>query len=146
MKWAELREEEFDDAVKKTGGVCVIPVGCYEMHGQHLPVRTDVFEAEAICFAAAEMEPICVFPAFEFGDSSPLVRWSGAVRLEPKLMLRVLENYCTEIARHGFNKIVLVNFHGGNVPFLEYFMSAINYSRENLPFFPASLRRSLTIL
>jgi creatinine amidohydrolase len=141
MKWAELREEEFDDAVKKTGGVCIIPVGCYEMHGQHLPVRTDVYEAEALAFAAAEREPACVFPAFEFGDSSPLVRWNGAVRMEPKMMLRILEGYCTEIARNGFDKIILLNFHGGNVPFLNYFMSYISYKQRDftvLSAFPAA--------
>ena len=52
FKWAELREEEFEDAAKAANGLCIVPVGCYEMHGQHLPVRTDVYQAEASADAA----------------------------------------------------------------------------------------------
>ena len=131
MNWAELREEEFADAVKESGGVCIIPVGCYEMHGQHLPVRTDVYQAEAIAREAAKLEPACVFPAFEFGDSNDLVEWKGAIRLDPELMLEMLECYCTEIARHGFNKIILLNYHGGNAGFLRYFCNMLDYKQRD---------------
>ena len=41
MIWEYLREEEFSNAVETSKGVCVIPMGCLEMHGQHLPVGTD---------------------------------------------------------------------------------------------------------
>ena len=68
MKWMELREEEFEEAVQRSGGLCVVPVGCFEMHGQHLPVGTDVYEAVAVAEKAAEMEDVVIFPAFEFGD------------------------------------------------------------------------------
>ena len=131
MNWAELREEEFAAAVKETDGLCIIPVGCYEMHGQHLPVRTDVYQAEAIAKEAAKLEPACVFPAFEFGDSTALVEWKGAIRLDPQIMLEVLECYCTEIARNGFNKIVLLNYHGGNIGFLRYFMNMLDYKQRD---------------
>ena len=131
IKWAELREEEFEDAVKKSDGLCMIPVGCFEMHGQHLPVRTDVYEAEAIAEAAAELETAVVFPAFEFGAVASLVEWKGAVRLDPHLMLDLLENYCTEIARNGFDKILLVNYHGGNTGFLGHFGNVLSYKYRN---------------
>ncbi len=128
LKWAELREEEFEDAVKQSDGLCIIPVGCYEMHGQHLPVRTDVYEAEAIAEAAAGLECAVLFPAFEFGQVSGLVEWKGAVRLDPHLMLDLLENYCTEIARQGFDKILLLNYHGGNHNFLGYFTNMLAHT------------------
>ena len=41
MKWEYLREEEFEEAIERCGGLCVIPLGCLEKHGQHLPVGTD---------------------------------------------------------------------------------------------------------
>jgi creatinine amidohydrolase len=131
IKWAELREEEFEDAVKKSDGLCLVPVGCFEMHGQHLPVRTDVYQAEAIAEAAAKLETAVVFPAFEFGAVSSLVEWRGAVRLDPHLMLDLLENYCTEIARNGFDKIMLVNYHGGNTGFLGYFSSMLGHKHRD---------------
>lgn len=131
MLWEELREEEFEAAIEKTEGLCVIPVGCFEMHGQHLPVATDVFEADAIVKMAAEIEPVCVFPAFRFGDVSSLVEWKGSVRLEPELMMKLLENLCNEISRNGFKKIMLYNFHGGNVDFLNFFERSMMYRKKD---------------
>jgi creatinine amidohydrolase len=125
IKWAELREEEFEDAVKKSDGLCVIPVGCFEMHGQHLPVGTDVYEAEAVAEELAKLEDAVVFPAFAFGDVAGLVDFKGGVNLDPILRLQLLENYCEEIGRHGFDKILLLNYHGGNPAFLTYFMNML---------------------
>ena len=142
IKWAELREEEFADAVKKSDGLCIIPVGCYEMHGEHLPVGTDVYEAVAVAEAAAEIETAVVFPDFTFGDVCGLVDRRGAVNLDPELRLRLLECYCTEIARNGFDKILLLNYHGGNPAFLTYFMNAMDHKHHEydvLSCFPVPL-------
>ena len=37
MYWEYLREEEFKEAIEESKGLCVVPVGCMEKHGQHLP-------------------------------------------------------------------------------------------------------------
>lgn len=143
MNWGDLREEEFENVIKETDGLCIIPVGCYEMHGQHLPVRTDVYEAEAIAMAAAEIEPACVFPAFEFGSVAGLVSKKGSIRLEPSLMIKLLENMCDEAYRNGFDKILLLNFHGGNTYFLNHFISTYRYTNKQytvLYQFPANSR------
>ncbi len=121
IRWTDLREEEFKDAIKTTDGLCIIPIGCYEMHGQHLPVGTDVQEAIAVAEKAAELEPMCVFPAFEYGDVSGLINRKGSVILDPDVVMNLLANYCREIARNGFDKILLMNFHGGNSSLLGQF-------------------------
>ena len=28
MRWEELREEQFEEAIERSKGVCVIPIGC----------------------------------------------------------------------------------------------------------------------
>lgn len=142
MKWMELREEEFEEAVQRSGGLCVVPVGCFEMHGEHLPVGTDVYEAVAVAEKAAEMEDVVIFPAFEFGDVAGLVEWRGGVNLDPVLRLQLLENYCTEIARAGFDKILLLNYHGGNPAFLNYFTNMLQHKKYDfnvLSCFPVPL-------
>ena len=48
MLWENLREEEFEGAIEKSNGVCIVPVGCLEKHGQHLPVGTDVIHVTEI--------------------------------------------------------------------------------------------------
>ena len=129
--WEELREEEFDIAIEKTGGLCVIPIGCFEMHGEHLPVATDVMQAEVIARMAAEIESACIFPSFRFGDVAGLVDWKGSVRLDPELLLRLLENLCEEIARNGFKKIMFVNYHGGNSAMLSYLVRSLMYKKRD---------------
>ena len=36
MRWEELREEGFQGAIARPKGVCVLPLGCLEKHGQAL--------------------------------------------------------------------------------------------------------------
>ena len=148
MFWGDLRQEEFENVIKETDGLCIVPLGCYERHGEHLPVRTDVFEAEALAKATAELEPACVFPAFEFGDVTGLVEYKGSIRLEPSLMMALLENYCDEIARNGFDKILLLNFHGGNQNFMNLFINSLGYKPRNysvMGIFPAETEGPLSV-
>ena len=62
MLWENLREEEFKDAIEKSKGVCILPIGCLEKHGQHMPVGTDVIQVAEIARMAAEEEDAVVFP------------------------------------------------------------------------------------
>ena len=48
MKWEYLREEEFEGAIERSGGLCVMTLGCLEKHGQHLPVGTDSLKGDRI--------------------------------------------------------------------------------------------------
>ena len=54
MQWENLREEEFNNAIERSGGLCVIPIGCLEMHGQHLPLGTDTKTCSYIANEAAK--------------------------------------------------------------------------------------------
>ena len=55
MLWENLREEEFENAIEKAKGVCIVPVGCLEKHGQHLPVGTDEIHITEIARIARAM-------------------------------------------------------------------------------------------
>ena len=48
MKWEELNVLEFSLAVKKTCGVVLVPIGCWEKHGNHMPIGTDIILAREI--------------------------------------------------------------------------------------------------
>ena len=122
MLWEELREEEFESAIEISGKVCVVPIGCLEMHGQHLPVGTDTKTCHYIAKMAAEIEPVCVFPGLYFGDVLGLYMWRGTIAFSTELLLKMLSELCSEIARNGFKKILLLNGHGGNVALLQNFL------------------------
>ena len=109
MLWEELREEEFEEAIRKSGKVCVLPLGCLEMHGQHLPVGTDTMTCSYIAREAAKIEPVVVFPGQWFGSVPGLNMWRGTIDLSLELRLRILDELCSEIARNGFKKILILN-------------------------------------
>jgi creatinine amidohydrolase len=121
MKWAELTSPELAEAAKTTGGVCVLPMGVYEKHGDHLPVGMDVFFSNTVAARAAEIEPAVVFPNHFYGQIVEGKHWPGAIAIKHDLMVALLENVCEEIARNGFKKILILNGHGGNEGFLALF-------------------------
>jgi len=131
MLWENLREEEIKQAAEISGGVCVMPMGCLEMHGQHLPLNTDNLIAEATALGAAEKEPVCIFPTFKLGDIQGLTSHYGSVILSVELQQAMLEEMCAEIARNGFKKILILNAHGGNPSMLHNFIRSTKNKRKD---------------
>ncbi len=139
MLWENLREEEFDDVIETSKGVCVVPVGCLEKHGQHLPVGTDVIHITEIAKRAAEIEPVCVFPTMYFGEKTGAGEFKGTVIFSPELRLQILKETCNEIFRNGFDKILLYNGHGGNQTMISYFSRSVLYEKNEYSVFDYSL-------
>lgn len=114
MNWEKITCGDFKRSVEATGGVCLVPVGCLEKHGNHLPLGTDIAIARAVAERASLIEPFMVFPYYPFGFVSEVRHKAGTVSLSFELQHRILEQLCGEIARNGFRKIVFGNGHGGN--------------------------------
>ncbi len=139
MLWENLREEEFKEAIQKSAGVCIVPVGCLEKHGQHLPVGTDVIHITEIARRAAEEEAACVFPTMYFGEKTGAGEFLGTVIFSPGLRLQILKETCDEIYRNGFDKILLYNGHGGNQAMISYFLRSVLYEKTPYSVFDYSL-------
>jgi creatinine amidohydrolase len=124
FKMEELTSPKFIPAVAKAGGVCVIPLGIIEKHGPHLPLGTDLFEAREIAFNAANKEYAVIFPPYYAGQIFEAKHQPGAIAYSADLMWKMLEETCNELSRNGLKKIILMNGHGGNTSFLQYFCQA----------------------
>ena len=143
MLWENLREEEFEDAIKRSGGLCVMVLGCLEKHGQHLPVGCDSIKGDGIAKEAAKLEDVVIFPtalwlgnvmgAHSLKTKEDIDRLGkhGFIGINPHTLLTVLEELCDEIARNGFNKILILNSHGGNRDLLNYFVKSQCYNKKN---------------
>lgn len=121
FKMEELTSPKFAKAVDLARGVCVIPLGIIEKHGPHLPLGTDLFEAREIAFNAAGKEYAVVFPPYFVGQIFEAKHQPGAIAYSAELMWKMLEETCGELSRNGLKKIILVNGHGGNTSFLQFF-------------------------
>lgn len=121
VQWEELTASDFPTAVKQAKGVCVLPIGVIEKHGPHLPLGTDVIAARAAAIGAAQREYAVVFPYYYFGQIYEARHQPGCVTIPPELLTSLLQAVCDEIARNGFEKVLIVNGHGGNTDWLRYF-------------------------
>ena len=139
MLWENLREEEFDNAIKESKGLCILPVGCLEKHGQHLPVGTDVIHITEIAKRAAEIETAMVFPTMYFGEKTGAGEFKGTVIFSPELRLQILKETCNEIYRNGFDKILIYNGHGGNQTMISYFSRGVLYEKTPYSVFDYAL-------
>ena len=67
-RWLYRTAEDFDELRKASNDTCVIPMGCVEKHGLHLPLGIDILHSSHIAHMASQLETCCVFPDFTFGD------------------------------------------------------------------------------
>lgn len=122
-RWLYTNSYDFDALRDASKGTCVIPMGCIEKHGLHLPLGTDIIEASHVAYKASQIETFCVFPDYIFGDypdGSPTAP-AGSVTVSPNLQVALLEELCEQISRNGYKKIILYNAHGGNNPLIAFF-------------------------
>lgn len=130
-RWLYTTSEDFPVLRAASKEVCVIPMGCVEKHGLHLPLGTDIMQASAITYEASKIETFCVFPDFTFGDvpeDYPNMP-AGTITLPLETEMLLLEQLCKQIARNGFKKIMIFNYHGGNGLWLKAFLRKL----ENKP-------------
>ncbi|MFH0963805.1 MAG: creatininase family protein [Planctomycetota bacterium] len=121
MNWIEMTPAGLRRAARTCKGVCVVPTGCLECHGDHMPLGTDCFQVDAMVERAARIEPVVKFPIYFQTQISEARHIPGTFSLPSRLLWDLLESTLDEIARNGFRKIVIVNGHGGNYAFLRYF-------------------------
>jgi creatinine amidohydrolase len=121
VRYEELTAPDFVQAVARSQSTCVIPVGILEKHGPHLPLGTDLLDCREVSLRAAKKEYTLVFPEYYFGQIFEAQHQPGTIAYSARIMIDLLQETCDQLARNGIKKIILVNGHGGNDQFLQYF-------------------------
>jgi len=122
MEWEEMTTYDLEEYAKKEDAVAIVPVGCLEAHGPHLPLGTDILAVEKIALLAAEREEVVVLPPLPYAWTSVHTGYSGAINMKAEVLLTFWGNIFDEIARNGCKKIILLNGHGGNKGILWVFI------------------------
>lgn len=122
-RWLYVTSEELPALREASGKVCLIPMGCVEKHGLHLPLGQDIMQSSHISYLASQLETVTVFPDFIFGDVCGRVPYNpvGDITLPLETLVLLLEQLCEQISLNGYDKILLYNGHGGNVAWLNAF-------------------------
>jgi creatinine amidohydrolase len=96
---------------------CIIPVAATEQHLEHLSMEHDWRSVMHIaCEAASRMQPaVIVAPAMNIGISEHHMQHIGTLSALPGSWLGVLFDVIRSMHHAGFNQIIVLNGHGGNV-------------------------------
>jgi creatinine amidohydrolase len=130
VKYEELTVPLFARALDQSNKTCVIPLGILEKHGNHLPLGTDLINIRATAVKAAQQEYAVIFPEYYFGQINEARHQPGTIAYSPELIWKMMEETLDELSRNGFNKIILLNGHGGNI-WLEYFCMSLLHKEKN---------------
>jgi creatinine amidohydrolase len=121
-RWDQLTASDWPKAQQRAASTCVLPIGILEKHGPHAPIGSDLIQAREIAARAAKREYAVVFPDYFYGQIYEARHQPGTFALPPRVVWDLLEATTEEIARNGFQKILIVNSHGGNPNLLRYFV------------------------
>lgn len=106
MSWTDVRDAE--------PTVAVFPIGAIEQHGPHAPLRTDLIIAEEMAKEAARRAGALYLPPVNVGVSENHRHFDGSIYISEETMRRIVLETLTSLARHGVEKAIIVNGHGGN--------------------------------
>jgi len=114
--WQELWRHEFEEALRHDP-VVIVPTGSVEQHGPHCPMDVDISVSLSLAVQVAERVedfPVLVAPPLWFGLSHYNMGFPGTISLSAETYMRVLADVCRSVHGNGFQRIVVINGHGGN--------------------------------
>ena len=113
--WPEMRD------VIKSQPVVILPIGSVEDHGPHLPIDTDNFLIWSICEAAAQAAPgeMLLLPQIPFGFETHHLDFPGTIDIHSDHLLNFVLDVTKSVAHHGFERILIADGHGSNMPILD---------------------------
>ena len=110
MNWPDIRD------LDKGRLVAVYPIASFEQHGLHLPMLTDTIQLDAMVDAmdAKIGDRIVCLPTQWLGYSFHHMRFAGSLTARSQTHIRVLVETIDGLIEAGFEKVLVINGHGGN--------------------------------
>jgi creatinine amidohydrolase len=115
MTWQQIKEAAAQERV------AVVPVATIEDHGLHLPVDTDVLLCTTACERAVAQAPdrAVLVPPINHGYSPHHMDFPGPITIGADTFIKYGVDVCKSLVAHGFRRVLIVNGHGSNTPFVD---------------------------
>ncbi len=134
--WNHLSETDFH-ALDRQSALVLLPFGATEQHGPHLPVGTDCLLVEEVLRRVKpridDLEVI-VLPALWCSKSGEHAAFAGSLYLQAETLMAMVHDIAAGIARSGFRRLVMMNWHGGNTDLLGALVRDIRIRHRLLTF------------
>jgi creatinine amidohydrolase len=112
-----LSDVSWTDADAAGTDLAVLPVGSTEQHGPHAPLGTDALAAEAVADRGTDRYDgeVVVAPTVPVGVAEEHRHFAGTLWVSEGTFRAYVRETVASLAGHGWDRVVLVNGHGGNV-------------------------------
>ena len=110
MIWPEV------DEVKEKIKMVVIPTGSCEQHGPNTTFATDTVRAYEFCKLLGDRmgDKILICPPVTYGLSGHHMGFPGTITVGAETLVHLYIDIVLSLHKHGFEKFIFVNGHGGN--------------------------------
>lgn len=97
----------------------VLPCGTIEQHADHLPlsvdsIRAEQLTAELVVRASNFDIRLVKLPLLSYGYSEHHLNYPGTISLSAETLGHLVYDIGTSLERHGTDRLLLLNCHGGN--------------------------------
>lgn len=116
MKFHEMTRLQLQD-VDRSNSLVLVPIAAVEQHGPHLPTGTDTIICGAVSEAveAKRSNKVLLMPTLWLGASAHHLRFGATASADLDTYVSMLCEIGQQLLEDGFERIVFLNGHGGNV-------------------------------
>ncbi|MGH9974130.1 MAG: creatininase family protein, partial [Nitrososphaeraceae archaeon] len=97
----------------------IMPLGSLEQHGPHLPITTDTIIAEYLANQISKKISSYVLPSIPYGVSYEHKPFFN-ISISNDLLSELLSQICISLGENGFNYVIILNAHHGNMGVVQY--------------------------
>lgn len=96
--------------------IAILPLGAVEVHGDHLPILTDVYLAEGVSRKVCEQLPNAILlPSMPYGQIWSLRDKPGSISLSDDTLSSFLCEVGRSLFGQGVKRLAIINGHVGNI-------------------------------
>ncbi|HET6756917.1 MAG TPA: creatininase family protein [Burkholderiales bacterium] len=102
------------------GATAVLPIGAAaKEHGRHLPMASDLLQAEHLAWLLAKRANVLVWPALSYGYYPAFTDYPGSCTLDAAVFAQTVEQVAESIFRSGARALLVINTGISTIPPLE---------------------------
>lgn len=103
------------EAYLKTRKTIILPIGSTEQHGPNGLIGIDYLTAQKIAEAVGAKTNTLVAPPICYGMAMHHMAFAGSASLRPTTLVLMMTDILQSFIKHGFDRILVINGHGGNI-------------------------------
>ena len=111
VKMGEMTVNELQEYLK-TNQTIILPYGVVEQHGYHLPLDTDIRNAEIMGAKLAQKLGCIAAPTLNYCFSGGML--TGTINVKPNTFANLVGEIIESLALQGFKNIIILPGHGGS--------------------------------